>query len=286
MPPNTHSTLEISRHLQKNRNHLLQAPLEKVQRDSGAPPRLPTQGMGNEAATALPAWKQQTALLLRPRAALGGEEYSWLEGAAHSGGGPRPPPSRFSPPRRGLAGAHLGGEALRMQRLPGPATAGLTVQSLDGISLDRGPCQHTLVSPEAPLGHPGGGLHLGGGLAHPGTEGSPGTGPGLRRDKLGRSGRRLGTRCLRRRQERRDLRHLRQTSACPTVSGTAGSRPHGPQLFGAPRRGAGSTWGPLAAKRPETGCRREPRFLGAIGHGRPAPHPQRGAGPGRARFAH
>lgn len=115
--------------------------------------------------------------------------------------------------------------------------------SLDGISSDRGPCQHTLVSPEAPLGHPGGGLHLGGGLAHTGTEGSPGTGPGVRRDKLGKSGRRLGTRCLCRSQERRDPHHLRQTSACPTVLGTAGSRPHGPQLFGAPRRGAGSAWG-------------------------------------------
>ena len=97
MPPNTHSAPEISRHLQENRNHLLQAPLGKFQGDSGVAPRLPTQGMGNEASTALPALKWQTALLLRPRAALGGEEYSWSEGAAHSGGGPRLLPSVFSP---------------------------------------------------------------------------------------------------------------------------------------------------------------------------------------------
>ena len=73
-------------------------------------PRLPAQGMGNEASIALPALKWQTALLLRPRAALGREEYSWSEGAAHSGGGPRLLPSVFSPQEGPRGGSpRLGG---------------------------------------------------------------------------------------------------------------------------------------------------------------------------------
>lgn len=226
-----------------------------------------------------------------PGAALGGEAYSWSEGAANSGGGPRLLQSGFSPPggaQRGLGpeGAHLGGghgrcsgSQARLQSWPHGA------DSPAGLSCGPGSLpRHPRVS-RGPLGPSWGRgvLHLGGGLAHAGTEGSWGQAqPEEGRSRAGveevfgpsgvsTAAKNGGSPC-----------RLRQTSACPMGSGWVGS--------GALREHRGGGKGPLAApqrprsQRPAAGQSQgswEPR-----GHGRPAPHPQQEAGLGRAGFAH
>ena len=200
--------------------------------------------------------------------------------------GSQAPSVRFFSPRRGPEGAHLGGghgrcssSQARLQSWPHGA------DSPDGLSCGPGSLpRHPRVS-RGPLGPSWGwgALHLGGGLAHAGTEGSRGQArPEEGRNRAGMeevfgpsgvstAAKDGGSPC-----------RLRQTSACPMGSGWVGSdalREH---------RGGGQS--PLAApqrprsQRPAAGQSQgswKPR-----GHGRPAPHPQQEAGLGRAGFAH
>lgn len=91
--------------------------------------------------------------------------------------GVQAPPVRSFSSQEGPRGGSPRWGALWTQRLPAQLQSWPHGAVLMGSAVDRAPCQDTLVSPEAPLGHPGGGLRLGGGLAHAGTEAVPG--PGL-----------------------------------------------------------------------------------------------------------
>lgn len=136
-----------------------------------------------------------TALLLNPGAALGGEEYSWSEGAANSGGGPRLLQPGFSPPggaQRGLGpeGPQLGGghgrcsgSQAQLQSWP------LGADSPDGLSCGPGSLpRHPSVS-RGLLGPSWGwGAPPGWGSRTRRHRGQSETGPGLRRDGAGRRG--------------------------------------------------------------------------------------------------
>lgn len=194
--------------------------------------------------------------------------------------GSQAPPVRFFSPRRGPEGAHLGGghgrrsgSQAQLQSWPHGA------DSPDGLSCGPGSLpRHPSVSRSPVGGSPWVGVSHTQAQRAVGDRPRPGEGrcrEGVE-EVFGPSGvsaaaRNGGSPC-----------RLRQTPACPVGSGWAGSN----ALRG--HRGGGQ--GPLAApqrlrsQRPAAG--QSQGFWEPRGHGRPAPHPQREAGPGRAGFAH